>query len=159
MYSTQKIVSIFVLALFFAQTLSCGAILYPERNGQQFSQYEKRKLDVGVIVLDGVGMFFFLVPGVIAFAVDFITGTIYLPSSEIVKKSQNEANLKDVEVIYVDPDSVDFDKVREIIQIHTGKTIPFDSSKVLIYKADDDVDIARELNKLKMNYYASAKQQ
>src|ERR1700758_5507579 len=53
---------------------SCGTILYPERRGQPAG-----RLDVGVVALDGIGLLLFLVPGVIAFAVDFATGAIYLP--------------------------------------------------------------------------------
>src|SRR5215813_12542884 len=53
---------------------SCGTILYPERRGQPCG-----RLDVGVVALDGVGLLAFLVPGVIAFVVDFATGAIYLP--------------------------------------------------------------------------------
>jgi hypothetical protein len=53
----------------------CGTILYPERRGQPPGQ-----LDWGVVALNGIGLLFFFVPGVIAFAVDFITGAIYLPA-------------------------------------------------------------------------------
>src|SRR5262249_7729458 len=59
------------LAFFLA---SCGTLLYPERRGQPVG-----RLDVGVVALDGVGLLLFLVPGVIAFLVDFATGAIYLP--------------------------------------------------------------------------------
>jgi hypothetical protein len=63
------------LAIFLAlQLASCGTILYPERRGQPVGY-----LDAGVVALDAVGLLLFLVPGVIAFAVDFATGTIYLP--------------------------------------------------------------------------------
>jgi hypothetical protein len=60
--------------LLACQLASCGTLLYPERRGQPAG-----RLDAGVVVLDGVGLLLFLVPGVIAFAVDFATGTIYLP--------------------------------------------------------------------------------
>lgn len=53
----------------------CGSILYPERRGQP-----KGQLDWGVVALDGLALLLFVVPGVIAFAVDFSTGAIYLPS-------------------------------------------------------------------------------
>ncbi len=39
------------------------------------------QLDWTVVALDGIGLLLFFVPGVIAFAVDFSNGTIYLPPS------------------------------------------------------------------------------
>lgn len=56
---------------------ACGTILYPERRGQS-----KGDLDIGVVLLDGIGRLFFLIPGIIAYAVDFSTGAIYLPPGE-----------------------------------------------------------------------------
>lgn len=55
-------------------SLGCGTILHPERRGQPAGE-----LDWGIVALDAVGLLFFFVPGVIAFAVDFSNGTIYLP--------------------------------------------------------------------------------
>ena len=60
--------------LFCAFQLGCGYILYPERRGQRGGQ-----LDAAIVVLDAVGLLLFIVPGVVAFAVDFSSGTIYLP--------------------------------------------------------------------------------
>ncbi len=56
---------------------ACGTILHPERKGQRSG-----RLDPGIVVLDAVGLLFFIVPGVIAFAVDFTNGTIYLPGGK-----------------------------------------------------------------------------
>ena len=56
-------------------SLGCGTIMYPERKGQSLG-----KIDPAVAILDGLGLLLFLVPGVIAFAVDFSNGTIYLPA-------------------------------------------------------------------------------
>jgi len=36
---------------------------------------------MGVAIMDGVGVLCFIVPGVIAYAVDFTSGTIYLPGT------------------------------------------------------------------------------
>jgi hypothetical protein len=52
----------------------CGTRMYPERNGRRPGQ-----IDPLVAVLDGVGLLFLLLPGVIAFAVDFNHHSIYLP--------------------------------------------------------------------------------
>ncbi|MEE2879623.1 MAG: hypothetical protein VX593_11510 [Pseudomonadota bacterium] len=57
-----------------APLAGCGTILYPERRGQTGG-----RLDTAVVILDGLGLLLFLVPGIIAFAVDFGSGAIYLP--------------------------------------------------------------------------------
>ena len=66
-----------MLALAF-QASGCGMILYPERRGQG-----KGDLDPGVVVLDAVGLLFFIIPGVVAFIVDFHHETIYLPKKRV----------------------------------------------------------------------------
>lgn len=57
-----------------AHFTACGTILHPDREGQR-----EGRLDVGVVLLDAVGLLFFIIPGIVAFAVDFSEGTIYLP--------------------------------------------------------------------------------
>ena len=52
----------------------CGTILYPERRGQPSGT-----IDWKVVALDGIFLLLFVIPGVIAFGVDFTTGAIYLP--------------------------------------------------------------------------------
>ena len=64
---------------------ACGTILYPERKGQTGG-----RIDPGVAVLDGVGLLAFLIPGVIAFAVDFSNGTIYLPGGRRSHLTENQ---------------------------------------------------------------------
>ena len=60
-----------VLAL---QSAACGLLIYPERKGQKSGQ-----IDPGVAILDAAGLIVFLVPGLVAFGVDFVGGCIYLP--------------------------------------------------------------------------------
>lgn len=57
-----------------AQLTGCGYLIFPERTGQPAGQ-----IDWGVVGLDAVGLLFGVAPGLIAFAVDFATGCIYLP--------------------------------------------------------------------------------
>ena len=79
--STTDTVTTLVLAIvtisLLANVAGCGTIMYPERNGQRAGA-----IDPLVAVLDGVGLLFFLVPGVIAFAVDFNNHSIYLPHGQ-----------------------------------------------------------------------------
>jgi hypothetical protein len=70
----KRNVSLSVGAALIAQSLGCGSIMYPERRG-----YNGGPLDPGVVLLDGIGLLFFIIPGVIAFAVDISDGAIYLP--------------------------------------------------------------------------------
>lgn len=60
------------LAAFLQSTSGCGLILHPERQGSKGGN-----LDPMIVLLDGLGLFFYLVPGVVAFAVDVSTGCIY----------------------------------------------------------------------------------
>ena len=53
----------------------CGTIMHPERRYAPNDGH----LDWGVVALDTLGLLLFFIPGVIAFAVDFTTGAIYLP--------------------------------------------------------------------------------
>ena len=61
-----------------ASLSGCGTILYPDRIGQSHGP-----LDWKVVALDTVGLLLFLVPGVVAFIVDFHNGTIYLPPEQV----------------------------------------------------------------------------
>src|SRR4029077_4261404 len=100
------------LAFFLA---SCGTLLYPERRGQPAG-----RLDVGVVALDGVGLLVFLVPGVIAFVVDFATGAIYLPPGYAALAPSAATDLRQVRV---DPAELTPRRVEAIVQEQTGKTV------------------------------------
>lgn len=61
-------------AVMVFQLTACGTVFYPERKGTKSGS-----IDPVVAIADAVGLLFFFIPGVIAFAVDFSNGTIYLP--------------------------------------------------------------------------------
>ncbi len=94
---------------------SCGTVLYPERRGQPAG-----RLDAGVVVLDGIGLLLFLVPGVIAFAVDFATGAIYLPPGYAMHTPEMGAELHKVQV---DPAKLTPEGVAAIVREQTGKAV------------------------------------
>ncbi|QDU96087.1 hypothetical protein [Lignipirellula cremea] len=74
-YSRRGFFAISTVFLLGGSVVGCGSILYPERVGQP----RGGPLDWKVVALDGVGLIFFFVPGVVAFAVDFYNGAIFLP--------------------------------------------------------------------------------
>lgn len=65
--------------------ISCGTILHPERKGQVSGQ-----IDPAVAILNGLGLLLYFIPGVIAFAVDFSNGTIYLPDGRTTSLSTED---------------------------------------------------------------------
>lgn len=76
--NAKKSILSLCMATYIFNAAGCGVLLYPERQGQ-----EGGKIDPVVAILDGVGLLLYLVPGLVAFAVDFHQGTIYLPDGEI----------------------------------------------------------------------------
>jgi hypothetical protein len=53
----------------------CGTLLFHERQQSEHSG----RLDPNILILDGLGLLLFIVPGLVAFGVDFYTEAIYLP--------------------------------------------------------------------------------
>ena len=82
--SRRNLIGAVALSSSASALAGCGTILYPERRGQSAG-----RLDPAVVVLDGIGLLFFFVPGVIAFAVDFNNGTIYLPNTQSSDKASD----------------------------------------------------------------------
>jgi hypothetical protein len=97
---------------------SCGTLLYPERRGQPAG-----RLDVGVVLLDGIGLLVFLVPGIIAFAVDFSTGAIYLPPEYAMFDPGRAGMGADLRKIQVDPAELTPERVEAIVREQTGKAV------------------------------------
>ena len=70
----KKLISVLLIFLLTQQLFSCGYLLYPERYGKK-----GERIDPLVVALDALGLLFFIIPGVIAFAADINTGAIYIP--------------------------------------------------------------------------------
>ena len=130
-----------VAVIFLLQVVGCGTMIYPERRGQQAG-----RIDVGIAVLDGLGLLLFLIPGVIAFAVDFSTGAIYMPGG----KSRRAQDFQDGDlvVINVKPEKLNMAKLDEILVEHTGEELRLHSDKVQIYEAEPNGNIMEQLRTL-----------
>ena len=103
---------------------SCGTILYPERRGQTTG-----KIDVGVVLLDGLGLLLFVVPGVIAFVVDFSTGAIYLPPES---STHEYDKIQDMEVTRIGREALTQEKIQLLIAHKTGHTVDLKSPEVKV---------------------------
>lgn len=120
----KKLISFVIISVFLINTAGCGTILHPERKGQVDG-----RIDPSIAVLDGIGLLFFLIPGVIAFAVDFSNGTIYLPGTQGsldmnsgVRKIHFEGKL-------------DIHKLQDILERETGKKVRVTAPEAYAIKA------------------------
>jgi hypothetical protein len=102
---------------------ACGTLIYPERRGQTSG-----KIDPGIAILDGLGLLLFVVPGLIAFAIDFSTGAIYLPPDEASAESEGQ-------VVHVNPDQLTRSRIQQVVKKHTGRDIDL---------SDEDMRILRK---------------
>jgi hypothetical protein len=109
-----------IASLLGGATIGCGTIFHPERKGQPAGE-----LDWGIVALDGVGLLLFLVPGVIAFAVDFNNGSIYLPASEKGKSQAVTEEKKRRKLVSISPPSgrLTFGSVEHALAQHSGRPI------------------------------------
>src|SRR5262245_235987 len=96
----------------------CGTIMYPERRYQP----PGGRLDWGVVALDGIGLLLFFIPGVIAFAVDFTTGAIYLPPSGY---GDNRSTAKDrpLVAVQVPKEELTNERLEQVASEHTGRDV------------------------------------
>lgn len=103
-------------------TVSCGYVFHPERRNQQ---RHSGQLDVSIVLLDAIGCLFFIIPGVIAFAVDITSNTIYLPGNA-VKTSHNGSGSAPDGFVAIPCDCRDTASIVAAIKLHTGLTVSAD---------------------------------
>ncbi len=119
--SRARFLSLSLFGLLEITTVGCGTILYPARKGQPAGQ-----LDWGVVALDTVGLLFFFLPGVIAFAVDFNNGTIYLPSQGASRLEQASTKLTRKSLltsVATSPQQLTPQVIEQSLARHTGRNI------------------------------------
>jgi hypothetical protein len=110
---------------------SCGTLLYPARVNQE----EHGGLDPAIVILDGIGLFFFLIPGIIAFAVDFGTGAIYYPAGR-QKGDREETILDRWKEDATQSGMIDREAIERFIAEQTGQPINLDEAFVLVEPLD-----------------------
>jgi hypothetical protein len=116
--------------------------MYPERRGQPHNYH----IDWRVAALDGVGLILFFVPGVVAFAVDFYTGAIYLPLAQSypgygaspqqpsadlrhqlsdVSGKQHQPTWREVGLkrVAISPEQLQPRQIEQVVSHHVGKSV------------------------------------
>lgn len=105
-----------------AAASGCGSILYPERIGQRGGP-----IDWKVAALDTAGLLLFFVPGVIAFAVDFYNGTIFLPRGHY--SGYRPGARPKLETVEIPRGSLNRAGIEQIVSRHLGQPVELDSRR------------------------------
>jgi hypothetical protein len=113
-----------LIATLLTQVTACGSIFYPDRRGQIDG-----KIDPVIVALDAVGLLFYIIPGLIAFAVDFATGAIYFEPGKTAQVAPEK--LKDA--IGADG-KVDNHKLQTILETELGRSFPLDDPRLIQHK-------------------------
>ena len=120
---TTKAVSTSLALILIAQLSACGTIFYPERKGQHGG-----KLDPVIVAADAIGLLFYFIPGIIAFAVDFSTGAIYQSGKRHSSLSPDELNT------VTKNGAVDSVELNKILSQKFGAPVNIDASNVQVKK-------------------------
>ncbi|MDT4824390.1 hypothetical protein FQZ97_576370 [compost metagenome] len=110
-----------LVATLVTQLTACGTLFFPERRGQI-----EGRIDPAVAAMNAIGILFYVIPGLIAFAVDFATGAIYLPDDQTAQV--DPALLQ--QTIGADG-QIDRQQLKALIERETGHSLPLDDPRLL----------------------------
>ncbi|WP_137818290.1 polyribonucleotide nucleotidyltransferase [Pseudomonas sp. 2FG] len=114
-----------VLAVTLLTQLSaCGTLFFPDRRGQI-----EGKIDPVVAGLNAIGILFYVIPGLIAFGIDFATGAIYLPEGQNAQVDPQQLQ----ETIGADG-KIDNAQLKALIERETGHSLPLDDPRLIQHK-------------------------
>ena len=122
----SRVIGTVLVATLLTQLSACGSIFFPDRRGQI-----EGRIDPLIAGLDAIGILFFVIPGLIAFGVDFTTGAIYLPqgkTAQIAPEKLHEAITADGQV--------DTLKLQAILKTELGQTLPLNDPRLIQQKGN-----------------------
>ncbi|MFI8381853.1 polyribonucleotide nucleotidyltransferase [Pseudomonas sp. NPDC079086] len=121
MRTQTRVIGGLIVAALLTQLTACGTLFFPDRRGQI-----EGRIDPMVAGLNAIGILFYVIPGLIAFGIDFATGAIYLPGGLTSQVDPQE--LQNV----VDADgNIDAAKLKALIEVQTGHSLPLDDPRLI----------------------------
>jgi hypothetical protein len=129
----RRWLALFATLVLFAHT-ACGTLFYPERHGRRSG-----RVDPAVLLLDGALLFFFVIPGLVAFAIDFYTGGIYM--------TDGRGRALHIEV---DPAELTDARVEAIVREHTGHEIRLDDPDLQRFRVPPGTEVAALLERTEL---------
>lgn len=121
MRTQTRVIGGLLVATLLTQLTACGTLFFPDRRGQI-----EGRIDPVVAGLNAIGILFYVIPGLIAFGIDFATGAIYLPGG--LTSQVDPLDLQNV----VDADGkIDTAKLKALIEMQTGHSLPLDDPRLI----------------------------
>ena len=116
----SRVIGGVLAATLLTQLAACGTLFFPDRRGQIEGQ-----VDPVVAGLNAIGILFYVIPGLIAFGIDFATGAIYLPNNQysVAPEKLREAIGED--------GRVDNAKLKAILYRELGRDLPLDDPRLI----------------------------
>lgn len=144
----HKFFSLLIVVAISLQTAGCGTLLYPERRGQVdpavIVHGGALQIDPGVAILDAILFIPGILPGIIAFVVDFSTGAIYLPSKKT--GSIELGGNTDFALVDINSETINRDTIGKYIKDKTGKDVSLDHGRWFKMKATQNAQTFLEAN-------------
>lgn len=120
----QRLLCGAVAAALITQLTACGTLFWPDRRGQI-----EGRIDPVVAALDAIGILFYVIPGLIAFGVDFATGAIYLNDGKTAQISPEK-----LQPAVGRDGKVDNLKLQAILETELGRSLPLDDPRLIQHK-------------------------
>ncbi|MEB2871916.1 polyribonucleotide nucleotidyltransferase [Pseudomonas rhizosphaerae] len=120
----QRLIGGAVAAALVTQLTACGTLFWPDRRGQI-----EGRIDPVVAALDAIGILFYVIPGLIAFGVDFATGAIYLNDGKTAQISPEK-----LQPAVGRDGKVDNLKLQAILETELGRSLPLDDPRLIQHK-------------------------
>ena len=134
----RKGVTIVLLVCLLSMFSSCAFFLYPERRG-----HTSGHVDAPCLILDCVLLVFWVVPGVIALAVDFASGAIYVSNTSRQPESRQWARIDcDTPLI------ADRSFLEQVVKDQTGQTVDLSQAQVWSSGPLNPVEVEQTLTSL-----------
>ncbi len=121
MRTPTRVIGSLLVAALFTQLSACGTLFYPERRGQI-----EGRIDPAVAAMNAIGILFFVLPGLIAFAIDFTTGAIYLPGG-----MTSQVDPQDLHKLVDADGKVDMLLLQVLIEVNTGQRLPLNDPRLI----------------------------
>jgi hypothetical protein len=121
MRTQTRVIGGLLVATLLTQLTACGTLFFPDRRGQI-----EGRIDPVVAGLNAIGILFYVLPGLIAFGIDFASGAIYLPNDQY-----SQVDPEDLQNLVEADGTIDPLKLKALIERQTGHSLPLDDPRLI----------------------------